>query len=141
RAARSNQVPARTGASCGLGRINHRGHRGKQKNQPPKCAKGTNGKRRDARLRLIIPFLLLVPFVADCFFSVSSVVNVLCGRIMLTKTQPDEIQNYLSDASYLKGGNASGVVFPETADEIAKILADATRTKTPVTVSGAGTGT
>ena len=60
---------------------------------------------------------------------------------MLTKTQPDEIQNYLSDASYLKGGNASEVVFPETADEIAKILAQATRTKTPVTVSGAGTGT
>ena len=60
---------------------------------------------------------------------------------MLTKTQPDEIQNYLSDASYLKGGNASEVVFPETADEIAKILAEATRTKTPVTVSGAGTGT
>ena len=60
---------------------------------------------------------------------------------MLIKTQPDEIQNYLSDASYLKGGNASGVAFPETADEIAKILADATRTQTPVTVSGAGTGT
>jgi len=60
---------------------------------------------------------------------------------MLTKTQPDEIQNYLSDASYLKGGNASRVVFPETADEVAKILAEATRTKTPVTVSGAGTGT
>src|SRR5947209_7508058 len=60
---------------------------------------------------------------------------------MLIKTQPDEIQNYLSDASYLKGGNASGVAFPETADEVAKILADATRTQTPVTVSGAGTGT
>src|SRR2546429_759347 len=60
---------------------------------------------------------------------------------MLTKTQPDEIQDYLSDASYLKGGNASEVVFPETADDVARILAEATRTQTPVTVSGAGTGT
>src|SRR5882724_956719 len=60
---------------------------------------------------------------------------------MLTKTQPDEIQAYFSDASYLKGGNASRVVFPETVDDVAKILADATQTQTPVTVSGAGTGT
>ena len=60
---------------------------------------------------------------------------------MLTKTQPDEIQNYLSDASYLRGGNADRVVFPETADEVAAVLREATQTKTPVTVSGAGTGT
>src|SRR2546423_6989999 len=60
---------------------------------------------------------------------------------MLTKTKPDEIQDYLSDASYLKGGNASRVVFPETVDDVAKILADANQTKTPVTISGAGTGT
>src|SRR2546427_11107584 len=60
---------------------------------------------------------------------------------MLTKTQPDEIQNFLSDASYLKGGNASYVVFPETAGEAANVLAEATRTKTPITISGAGTGT
>jgi D-lactate dehydrogenase (cytochrome) len=60
---------------------------------------------------------------------------------MLTKSQPDEIQDYLSDASYLKGGNASRVVFPETVDDVAKILADATQTQTPVTISGAGTGT
>ncbi len=60
---------------------------------------------------------------------------------MLTKTQPDEIQDYLSDASYLKGGNASEVVFPETADDVAKILVEAARTQIPVTISGAGTGT
>ena len=70
------------------------------------------------------------------FFSVSSVVE-----IMLTKTQPDEIQDYLSDASYLRGGKASSVVFPETAEEVAAILRDASRSKTPVTISGAGTGT
>ena len=60
---------------------------------------------------------------------------------MLTKTQPDEIQDYLSDASFVRGGNASRVVFPESAEEVASILGDATKTRTPVTVSGAGTGT
>src|SRR6185436_3366462 len=60
---------------------------------------------------------------------------------MLTKTQPDEIQDYLSDASYLRGGNAARVVFPENIEEVASLLADATSTKTPVTISGAGTGT
>jgi len=60
---------------------------------------------------------------------------------MLIKSQPDEIQDYLSDASYLQGGNASRVLFPETAAEVARILADATCARTPVTASGAGTGT
>jgi D-lactate dehydrogenase (cytochrome) len=60
---------------------------------------------------------------------------------MLTKTQPDEIQDYLSDASFVPGGHASSVVFPESAEEVASILREATNTKTPVTISGAGTGT
>src|SRR6266851_3066613 len=60
---------------------------------------------------------------------------------MLTKTQPDEIQDFLSDASYMRGGNAARVVFPETAEEVGEILSTATREGTPVTVSGAGTGT
>ena len=60
---------------------------------------------------------------------------------MLTKTQPDEIQDFLSDASYLRGGYASRVLFPETTEEVAGILANATPDQTPVTVSGAGTGT
>jgi D-lactate dehydrogenase (cytochrome) len=60
---------------------------------------------------------------------------------MLVKTQPDEIQDYLSDASYVEGGNAERVLFPETVADVVDILAEATRTKTPVTVSGAGTGT
>jgi len=60
---------------------------------------------------------------------------------MLTKTQPDEIQDYLSDASYVKGGHAARVVFPESAEEVAQVLAEANQTKTQVTISGAGTGT
>jgi D-lactate dehydrogenase (cytochrome) len=60
---------------------------------------------------------------------------------MLTKSQPDEIQDFLADASYLKGGFASSAVFPETSEDVAEILARATRDGTPVTASGAGTGT
>ncbi len=70
------------------------------------------------------------------FSSVSSVV-----QLMLTKTQPDEIQDFLSDASYLRGGNAARVVFPESAEDIADVLSKASKDRTPVTVSGAGTGT
>src|SRR6266481_5752008 len=60
---------------------------------------------------------------------------------MLTKTQPDEIQDFLSDASHLLGGHADRVMFPKNADEVAEILREATRTRAPVTISGAGTGT
>lgn len=60
---------------------------------------------------------------------------------MLIKTQPDEIQSYLADASYLSGGNASRVFFPETSDDVAEILSRSTKDSTPVTISGAGTGT
>lgn len=60
---------------------------------------------------------------------------------MLTKSDPDEIQAYLSDSSYLPSGHADRVVFPETAEDIAEILRAAARDKTPVTISGAGTGT
>jgi D-lactate dehydrogenase (cytochrome) len=60
---------------------------------------------------------------------------------MLIKTNPDEIQDYLSDSSHVLGGFASGVVFPETAEEVARALGDATAKEIPVTISGAGTGT
>ena len=60
---------------------------------------------------------------------------------MLTKSQPDEIQSYVADSSHVTGGFADRVVFPETAAEIADILREATRNRTPVTISGAGTGT
>ena len=59
---------------------------------------------------------------------------------MLTKTNVDEIQSYLIDASNMAGGAAASVVFPESAQDVSEILREASRTKTPVTVSGAGTG-
>jgi D-lactate dehydrogenase (cytochrome) len=60
---------------------------------------------------------------------------------MLTKSEPDEIQSFLTDASHMLEGHAERVLFPDSAEEVAEILQTATRDQTPVTVSGAGTGT
>lgn len=60
---------------------------------------------------------------------------------MQVKTAPDEIQDYLTDASNIPGGHAEKLFIPETVDEIASILRDADRSATPVTISGARTGT
>lgn len=60
---------------------------------------------------------------------------------MQVKTQADELQNYLTDASNLPGGYADKLFIPETAAEIAEILRQANAQKIPVTVSGARTGT
>jgi D-lactate dehydrogenase (cytochrome) len=59
---------------------------------------------------------------------------------MLKKTEQDEIQNYLSDASNMKGGSAAAVLFPESAEEIAEFLQQANKSKTRVVIAGAGTG-
>lgn len=60
---------------------------------------------------------------------------------MLTKIDPEEIQSFLSDASHMRDGHAERVVFPENSEEVGEVLRAATAGKTPVTISGAGTGT
>ena len=60
---------------------------------------------------------------------------------MQTKIQPDEIESFLSDASFIRDGFAERVVLPESVAEVSEILARANRERVPVTVSGAGTGT
>src|ERR1043166_9236018 len=60
---------------------------------------------------------------------------------MQTKTNPDEIESFLSDASFIREGPADRVVLPDSVEEISEILANANRERLPVTVSGAGTGT
>src|SRR5215217_4317757 len=60
---------------------------------------------------------------------------------MQTKSQPDEIESFLSDASFIRDGYADRVVLPESIDQVSEILAQANRDRVPVTVSGAGTGT
>jgi D-lactate dehydrogenase (cytochrome) len=60
---------------------------------------------------------------------------------MITKTAPDQIQDYLSDASYMRGGFVERVVLPRTIDEVVEVLKEASASGTSITVSGAGTGT
>ena len=58
---------------------------------------------------------------------------------MIIKTNPDEIQNYLADASNFKG-YCDAVYFPENEKDISGILKEANEKKIPVTVAGNGTG-
>src|ERR1043166_7245204 len=60
---------------------------------------------------------------------------------MQTKSDPDEIQSFLSDASYIREGHADRVVLPETIADVSELLANANRDRVPITISGAGTGT
>lgn len=58
---------------------------------------------------------------------------------MLVKS--DDIETFLTDASFIRGGYADKVILPETVAEVAEVLSTANRERVPVTVSGAGTGT
>jgi D-lactate dehydrogenase (cytochrome) len=59
---------------------------------------------------------------------------------MLIKSEQDEIQSFLADASNMAGGRAARVLFPESGEEVARALAVAAGEGVPVTVAGAGTG-
>jgi D-lactate dehydrogenase (cytochrome) len=61
--------------------------------------------------------------------------------VIQTKSNPDEIESFLTDASFIRDGHADLVVIPETIEDVAESLARANRDRVPVTVSGAGTGT
>ncbi|NWF49643.1 MAG: FAD-binding oxidoreductase [Ignavibacteriaceae bacterium] len=58
---------------------------------------------------------------------------------MIVKSNPDEIQNFLVDASNFKGA-CDSVFFPENKKDIISVLKSANNTRTQVTVSGNGTG-
>lgn len=60
---------------------------------------------------------------------------------MQIKSNPEEIESFLSDASFMREGFAARVVLPESVEEVSEILSGANRERVPVTVSGAGTGT
>lgn len=60
---------------------------------------------------------------------------------MQTKTSPEELTDYLADASNMAGGHAERLYLPENADDIANIIKDANTEGTTVTISGARTGT
>lgn len=58
---------------------------------------------------------------------------------MIIKTNPDEIENYIVDASNFKGF-CDSVYFPESTEEVSEILREYNAKKIPVTISGNGTG-
>jgi D-lactate dehydrogenase (cytochrome) len=58
---------------------------------------------------------------------------------MIVKTQQDEIQNYLIDASNTKGF-CEAVYIPKNVSEMAEIIKEANNKKHLVTISGNGTG-
>lgn len=60
---------------------------------------------------------------------------------MQVKTEIDDLQNYLTDASNLAGGRADKLFLLETAEDLAQILRAANDEKIAVTISGARTGT
>lgn len=60
---------------------------------------------------------------------------------MHVKSNHDEIQSFVSDASFIRDGYADRVVLPQSVEDVSEILAAANRERIPVTVSGAGTGT
>src|SRR5205085_2483730 len=60
---------------------------------------------------------------------------------MQVKTQFEDLQNYLTDASFMPGAWADRLFIPESADEIAQILKEANEAHIAVTISGARTGT
>ncbi|MFC1595975.1 FAD-binding oxidoreductase [Candidatus Margulisiibacteriota bacterium] len=60
---------------------------------------------------------------------------------MLIKKDQTVIQAYFMDKSNLPGGQADTVYFPASSKDITQVLESANQTNTPVTISGAGTGT
>ena len=60
---------------------------------------------------------------------------------MHVKSNHDEIQSFVSDASFIRDGYADRVVFPESIEEVSELLAAANKDRIPVAISGAGTGT
>lgn len=60
---------------------------------------------------------------------------------MIIKKLREEIIGYLEDPSNLQGGSAEILYIPETEDEVTRVLEECAASKTPLTVSGGGTGT
>lgn len=60
---------------------------------------------------------------------------------MLIKKDQDTIESYFEDSSNLKGGNAECVALPVNIEELAEFVKEANSKKTPLTISGGGTGT
>lgn len=61
--------------------------------------------------------------------------------MLLVKNKKDDILSYLEDSSNFREGSAEKVYIPENESELIDVLSECAGGKTPVTVSGGGTGT
>jgi len=59
---------------------------------------------------------------------------------LLRKTDSNEFEEFLQDASRMTGGHASAIVFPKTELQISEYLKKINHEKTPITISGNRTG-
>ncbi|NQV04555.1 MAG: FAD-binding protein, partial [Candidatus Omnitrophica bacterium] len=59
---------------------------------------------------------------------------------MIIKRDLDIIKSYFEDESGLLGGTADEVIYPENEKDAVSIMQDASSKKTPLTISGGGTG-
>lgn len=59
---------------------------------------------------------------------------------MLTKTDQDTLQSYLSDASNMPGGSADVILIPETQAELREAVQTCSREGKAITIAGSGTG-
>ena len=59
---------------------------------------------------------------------------------MIIKADKEIIKSYFEDESGLRGGYADKVMFPENEKDALNILKEASHKKTPLTISGGGTG-
>lgn len=58
---------------------------------------------------------------------------------MITKSNPEEFQDFLLDASNYHG-QCEGVYFPDTLEDVVEIVKDANKNSTRITIAGNGTG-
>ena len=59
---------------------------------------------------------------------------------MLIKRDPELIQSFLEDYSNIKGGFCESVIMPQTEEEAVETVLECALAKTPLTITGAGTG-
>jgi len=59
---------------------------------------------------------------------------------MIIKRDLDIIKSYFEDESGLQGGSTDEVIFPENEKDAIHVLQEANSKKTPITISGGGTG-
>src|SRR4051812_8104098 len=59
---------------------------------------------------------------------------------MLKETDSQRFARFCEDSSGMPGGHAEAVVFPQSTADVVEVVQDASARRTPLTISGNGTG-